>query len=174
MVFAGSRTEADSSTRAKSSSSQSVTTGIEIISHTPSRKYSPVYRLTADWTISGTGDANTDAAKSGHVDASAPFTRFFAEDGHFAPAEFEAWLRREIPVAGRSAAAAGRVEEISPQGAHLLQSGVMQNADGNVTVSGTGSVLQSQRGDTIILGGGGTSSDAFTPTPKRRGRPRKE
>lgn len=164
MVFAGSRTE--------TKGPKTATTGIEIFSHSPSRKYSPVYRLTANWTVTGAGSAGTDAAKSGKVDVSAPFTKFFATDGHFVPAEFEAWLRREIPVAGKGAS--GRVEEIAPQGADLLQSQVKQGGDGNVTIGGTSSVVPSQRGDTIVLGGGSTSADAFTPTPKKRGRPRKE
>ena len=66
-------------------------TTLRIRSHAPHRKYDPVYRITASWT-QGNDVANTT------IETTAPFTRFFAADGLFVPAEFEAWLRKEIPM----------------------------------------------------------------------------
>ncbi|KAB8356365.1 hypothetical protein FH972_023949 [Carpinus fangiana] len=63
---------------------------LQIRSHAPHRKYEPTYRVTTNWTSA--------AGKAESKEVSVPFTGFFTADGYFAPAEFEAWLRKELPV----------------------------------------------------------------------------
>jgi len=79
-VFAGSRF------------AKGKTTSLKVRSLAPKRKYDPVYRIVATWEAFG------DETKE--VEKTVPFTRFFTEDGVFAHAEFEAWLREELPIIG--------------------------------------------------------------------------
>ena len=158
LIFTGSRTDGLS------------TVTLKLHSHPPHRKYEPTYRFTASWTVEGGRSA---LEKSGTLEIKAPFTNFFAADSHFVPEKFEAWLRKTIPVTARSLEDLGKVEEIDPQEADLIVESTEQDADGNVTVKSSTQGLTSQRGDTIVLGGGSTSSDAYTPSTKKRGRPKK-
>lgn len=173
LVFAGSRSEKSGKPKRSGGGQGSAReVSLEIFSYAPSRKFSPVYRIAASWRV--TGDAGADKGQSTSIDLTAPFTQFFASDGYFVPKEFEAWLRKEIPVVAKSADQTGKVEEISAQDAELFQQHLSQIGDGNATAGGTSSVLKSQRGDAIVLGGGSSSADAGTPSPKKRGRPRKD
>ena len=175
-VFSGSRTEQSSSGRPRKTGKASdgdVTTLLEICSHAPSKKFNPVYRITATWSVTAS-DGTIDATRSGNVDVSAPFTRFFASDGFLVPQEFETWLRREIPIVS-GGAAQGKVAQIDPQRADLLSEKTSRSTEGNMSVQGGSNVLQSQRGDTVITFSGKESGDAVAPSPaKKRGRPRKE
>ena len=115
-------------------------------------------------------NGSSDPSKSGSKEVSTPFTNFFSSDGYFVAEEFETWLRREIPVLEKPPGVTGRVENVTAQGADLLKSQSGQDSDGNAT----GSTISSQRGDTIVLGGGSGSGSAAAPSPKKRGRPRKD
>lgn len=65
---------------------------LRIRSLAPHRKYDPVYRVVAAWSLAEGGEKV--------VEKTVPFTRFFAEDGVFVHAEFETWLCQELPVIG--------------------------------------------------------------------------
>lgn len=158
LIFTGSRAEGSSKVT------------LQLHSQPPHRKYEPTYRLTASWKVEGGSSA---AEKSGNLEVKVPFTRFFASDGHFVPDEFEAWLRKTIPVTGGSVENLGKVEEITPDTADLIVESTEQDDEGNVKVQGSDQVISSQRGDTIVLEGASTSTDAVTPSAKKRGRPRK-
>lgn len=158
LIFSGTRTE-DSSTLT-----------LKLHSHAPHRKYEPTYRLTASWTVVGGSAA---AEKSGTLEVKAPFTNFFASDGHFVPEQFENWLRKAVPATAGSIKSIGKVVEIEPDDASSIVESTEQDVDGNLKVRGTGQVISSQRGDTIVLGGASSSADAVTPSPRKRGRPRK-
>lgn len=54
------------------------------------KKYDPVYRLIATW--------NAKAKASETREISAPFPKFFSEDGYFVAQEFEGWLKTELPM----------------------------------------------------------------------------
>lgn len=146
VVFSGSRIES-------SKTGKNAKMNLRIHSHLPHRKYSPIYRLAASWTTSGSASSGAQAAA---VEIEAPFTRFFTTDGYFAPAEFEEWLRRELPIAEKGARK-GALESST-------------DGDGNAAANGR---LEDE-GDTITLGRS-TVSESATPTPsKKRGRPRKD
>ncbi|KAI9662125.1 MAG: Alpha subunit of the F1 sector of mitochondrial F1F0 ATP synthase [Alyxoria varia] len=165
IIFEGTRAET-SGGRGKSSSSKPITT-LQFHSHQPHQKYSPTYRLSATWNVTG-ANGYSDPSKSGSKEISAPFTNFFASDGYFVAEEFEAWLKREIPVLEKPPGVTGRVENVTAQNSDLLQGQGRQGADGNATGESTSSTLSSQRGDTIVLGSGSNSGSAATPSPKKR------
>lgn len=61
-----------------------------IRSHAPHKKYDPTYRVTVS-SSKGTG-------KEQSSETSVPLTSFFSADGYFVPGEFEAWLKKAVPV----------------------------------------------------------------------------
>lgn len=65
-------------------------TSLEIRSLPPHRKFDPTYRISVAWRDGG--------GKRIEKEITVSFTRFFTGDGTFAPAEYEAWLRKEIPL----------------------------------------------------------------------------
>lgn len=77
LIFEGSRTGKSPAT-------------LQIHSLVPHRKFDPTYRISATWTAKGGRQTTRELT--------VPFTRFFAADGLFVPAAYEAWLRKEIPL----------------------------------------------------------------------------
>lgn len=137
IVFAGSRAE-----------SKKTTLNLKICSNLPHRKYSPVYRLAVSWRGAGPSEAK---------ELEAPFTMFFTSDGYFAPAEFEAWLRQEIPLIGSKGSGKGAIED---------GSGHATGPSDRLSAAG-------EDGDTITLGARTNEAAPATPS-KKRGRPRKD
>jgi len=114
-VFAGSRF------------ARGKTTALRVRSLAPHRKYDPVYRIVATWDGAADGEMV-------EVERTVPFTRFFAEDGVFVHAEFEAWLRRELSVVGGPAAAVTTTEQPAflaqvPQEGVAVKEGLVEDDD---------------------------------------------
>lgn len=142
VIFEGTRSEPGGST-----------TALRVASNAPSSKYDPVYNVTVSWTVSG------GAGKSGSLSLTTPMTKFFTSDGFFSPSDFEAWLKHEIPVVAMPAQQLGKTTVVEAKEAELLDEGDAEDVDA------AGQVIQSQRGDTIVL--------SSSTSPKKRGRPRK-
>ena len=121
---------------------------LKLHSHPPHRKYEPLYRLTGSWTVDG---ASSGAQKSGSLEVKALFTDFFASDGYFVPDRFETWLKKAIPIIAGSVDDIGKMTKIPTEDARETMESIDQDSS---TV-------------------GASSDEGATPSPRKRGRPRK-
>jgi hypothetical protein len=103
MVFAGTRKNGS---------------GLKCYSLNPKRKYEPQYRMLVEWT-----DAS---GKRGSKEVVGEFVKFFQEDGVFAPARFEEWVRQVVP------GLQGEKSEVGGDGLAGVATGVDIGGNGSV------------------------------------------
>lgn len=154
-VFVGSRP----------SSAPGASQTLKIQSTGPKKKGDPVYALSATWTNS------EDAQKVTQCNVLAPFTRFFSADGKCVHAEFEAWLRQEMPLLS-TATTVKKESTTTPLKKENMSNGTADAEDVIEVAPNSGHPTPSS---VSPMGGRSLSesTELETSTPRKRGRPKK-